>query len=237
MTWRHVLVAVLAAALFSGPAAGKETRAQGIDVSHFQHEIDWQAVAASGRFSFAIVKATEGVDSLDERFQANWRGAQRAGLIRGAYHFFEPKDDAMEQVDFFLKTTGDAFEPGTLPPILDVEIGRGVDPKAIVEGVAAWLEAVEKATGRTPILYTGWRFWNSLGTQAFGRYPLWLAEYGTAEADLTLPAGWSEWTLWQRSERGRVSGIEKAVDLNLFAGTEQDLQQFALGSAAERPPR
>ena len=51
----------------------------GIDVSKFQGDIDWSKVADSG-VKFAWIKASEGGDRLDERFQANWEGAKAAGV-------------------------------------------------------------------------------------------------------------------------------------------------------------
>ena len=58
----------------------------GIDVSKYQGTIDWNAVAGSG-VKFVWIKATEGGDLVDERFQANWQGAKLAGIPHGAYHF------------------------------------------------------------------------------------------------------------------------------------------------------
>ncbi|MBV8795476.1 MAG: glycosyl hydrolase family 25, partial [Hyphomicrobiales bacterium] len=58
----------------------------GIDVSKFQGDIDWNAVASSG-VKFAWIKATEGGNRADARFQANWSGAKSAGVPHGAYHF------------------------------------------------------------------------------------------------------------------------------------------------------
>jgi len=61
---------------------------RGIDVSSYQHRIDWQSVAQTGEYIFAYIKATEGTTYQDAYFQANWRGAQAHGLLRGAYHYF-----------------------------------------------------------------------------------------------------------------------------------------------------
>src|SRR6185295_7868151 len=60
---------------------------QGIDVSHYQGRIDWAALPAQG-VDFAYIKASEGGDLRDDAFQANWAGARRAGIARGAYHYF-----------------------------------------------------------------------------------------------------------------------------------------------------
>jgi len=59
----------------------------GIDAARFQNEINWHEVYRAG-ISFAYIKATEGGDLLDPTFKDNWRGAARAGVPRGAYHFY-----------------------------------------------------------------------------------------------------------------------------------------------------
>src|SRR6476660_2447595 len=59
----------------------------GIDVSHHQGEIDWPRVASDG-VRFAYIKASEGGTVPDHRFRENWVEAKKAGLRRGAYHFF-----------------------------------------------------------------------------------------------------------------------------------------------------
>src|SRR5262249_19644402 len=59
---------------------------QGIDVSYWQGDIDWEKVRDAG-VSFTYIKATEGGDRIDPKFLENWEGAKRAGIARGAYHF------------------------------------------------------------------------------------------------------------------------------------------------------
>ena len=75
----------------------------GIDVSKFQGDIDWNAVASSG-VKFAWIKATEGGDRADERFQANWTGAKAAGVAHGAYHFVYWCRPPMEEMTFLSRT-------------------------------------------------------------------------------------------------------------------------------------
>ena len=67
-------------------ANGKAYPIQGIDVSKVDGDIDWGAVANSGN-QFAWIKATEGINRVDEAFAANWKGAKAAGVRRGAYLF------------------------------------------------------------------------------------------------------------------------------------------------------
>ena len=59
--------------------ASEPSYLSGIDVSHYQGEVDWPAVAASG-VRFAFIKATDGVDDIDPRFAQNWAGAKLAGI-------------------------------------------------------------------------------------------------------------------------------------------------------------
>src|ERR1700704_2322289 len=135
---------IMDAGTFPDPAS-----AQGIDVSHYQGTIDWAQVAQAGK-TFAFIKATEGTSEADPQFQANWNGAKAAGLLRGAYHFYQPGDDPQQQAGYFLNAVQPG--PGDLPAVLDIELSG--KPSEIVAGIWVWLIAVEKATGKTPILYT-----------------------------------------------------------------------------------
>ena len=149
-------------------------------------------------------------------------GIRAAGLVRGAYHFFEPNDDPTQQATHFLSTVQPA--PGDLPPVLDVETTGEVSDSELWSGVAAWLELVERATGYSPILYTAPGFWDSHAPDlSLTRYPLWLADYADQP---TLPDGWTSWLFWQYSQSGSCPGVTGAVDLDVFSGTLEQLQQF-----------
>jgi lysozyme len=73
----------------------------GIDVSHWQGDVDWFAVAR-GNVKFAFAKASEGNVTVDPTFKQNWSGIQVADLIRGAYHFARPGRDAETQARRYL---------------------------------------------------------------------------------------------------------------------------------------
>ena len=199
---------------------------QGIDVSHFQGTVDWQQVAQAG-MSFAFAKATEGITYVDPQLATNWAGIQAAGLLRGAYHFFEANDDATAQAQHFLATV--QLAAGDLPPVLDIETTAGVSNEQIWSGVSTWLQLVEQETGRQPILSTAPGFWNAHAPDlALTSYPLWLADYATQP---TLPTGWTSWLFWQHSQSGTVAGVTGAVDLDLFSGTIEQLHELAWQSA------
>jgi lysozyme len=206
-----------------------ESQATGIDVSHFQGTVNWTEVAGSG-VVFAFAKATDGITYVDPDFAVNWPAMQSAGLLRGAYHFYEPADDPTSQAQSFLSTV--SLASGDLPPVLDVET-LGASAAELWSGVATWLQTVQTATGRPPLLYVAPGFWNDNSPDlALTSYPLWLADYASQP---TLPNGWSTWHFWQHSETGTVPGVSTTVDLDLFNGTLTQLQEWlglATASAA-----
>jgi lysozyme len=197
--------------------------AQGIDVSHYQGTVSWPDVYQAG-ITFAFAKATDGLTWTDPQFATNWPAMKAAGLLRGAYHFFEPADDATAQAEFFLQTVQPAA--GDLPPALDVEM-PGSSSSALWEGVETWLQAVAAATGAPPFLYVDPVFADDNQIPAsLAAYPLWIADYDVAQP--SLPQGWDTWLIWQQSESGVVSGITGPVDLDLLNGALAKLQALAL---------
>lgn len=212
-------------------AVAQETvaRVQGIDISHYQPTVDWDAVKTS--VSFIFVKATDNTGVVDSRFAAHWSGAKKAGLPRGAYHFFHPKYDVDTQVANFTQHL--KSDPGELPPVVDVEEFKHEYDSFTCEELAGKLQrfsqGVEKALGRKPMIYTNHQTWQ----MSFCNHPyftdhfLWLAQY-TSQPSLQpkLPAGWKRWHFWQYSESGKVAGISAQVDQSYFNGTERELKEL-----------
>ncbi|MCT7951899.1 peptidoglycan-binding protein [Ancylothrix sp. C2] len=187
--------------------------AYGIDVSDFQENVNWRAVADDG-ISFAFAKATEGTTFVADSFARNWSGMKSVKILRGAYHFFRPQSDPEAQAKHFLKIV--KFEPGDLPAVLDIESSGGVSGSAIAERMTVWLNIVEKATKRKPIIYTYPGFWERIGNiQKFTDYPLWIAHY-TNDPEPWVTGGWDVWTMWQFTDSGRVKGVSGPVDINRF---------------------
>lgn len=209
-------------------AEGK-TAVRGIDVSKWQGEIDWGAVARAG-VRFAYIRVSDGRDVPDPQFARNWREARRAGVIRGAYQFFRPQQDPAAQADLLLRAVG-APRRGDLPPALDVEVDDGVDPAELIARMERWIERVRQATGVTPVVYTNALGWSLLteNTGRFRGHPLWIAHHG-AECPNT-PAVWPAWTFHQFSTEGRVAGIAAPVDQNHFPGDLRALRRVTLADA------
>jgi lysozyme len=91
---------------------------KGIDVAHWEPVIKWEMLRKQD-IHFAFIKATEGLQFVDPKFAEHWANAKQAGILRGAYHFLRPDVDGGRQAEFFLRTVN--FEPGDLPPVLDLE--------------------------------------------------------------------------------------------------------------------
>ena len=199
---------------------------QGIDVSVWQQSVDWDAVAADG-IEFAIARASYGTNK-DTYFDQNWAGMKAAGLIRGAYQYWLPSKDPIAQAQLMLDVMGPA-EPGDLPPVVDVEQTDGLSPAEISSRLAQWLQHVEAAIGRKPIIYSGKYFWqDNVKSDAFVDYPLWIPNYSLECPD--LPTGyWSDWHFFQYTDTGSVDGVSGNVDRNQWNGTLQELYAFADG--------
>lgn len=203
---------------------------EGIDVSHYQGQVDWTRVKAAGMV-FAFAKATQGTSEVDPEFARNWTGMRAAGLVRGAYHYLDPGEDAAAQAAHFLATV--EFEPGDLPPVLDVEVADGVPGEALGEAVRTWLEKVAAASGVQPILYSDLSFLGSELATGFGTYPLWIADYSSAPP--TPPAAWRDWTFWQYTDSGGVSGVDGQVDRDRYRGTTAGFQRLLIGASLVVP--
>jgi len=205
----------------------------GIDVSRWQGEINWEMVAAAG-YRFAVIRTTVGNYYTDPRFYENWSGARNAGLLVSAYHVVTPEHSAGSQIDRFFDVLGD--RKADLPIVLDVELSRGVSPAGITTCVKDCLQMVEQRDDRKPVIYTAKWFWNDhvLESPEWSAYDLWVANYGISTP--SLPAGWSEWKLWQHSDKGRVPGIAATTNLNHFAKSYNDLLAYINAEPEDEAP-
>lgn len=212
---------------------------QGIDVSSNQGLIDWNAVSQSGVL-FAFARSTIGGHKTDSQFATNWSGINKAGLIRGAYHYFWPQTPWQDQASNFINAVG-ALQTGDLPPALDLEesflkgdpthdVWSDVPLDQRLPIIQNWLSKVEEALGIAPIIYTRQNFIANLlgdGVQELANSLLWIAHYDVAQP--AFPPGWKSWTFWQHSENGKIAGIKGSVDLDNFNGSETDLRALTKG--------
>ncbi|MGH2806872.1 MAG: glycoside hydrolase family 25 protein, partial [Actinomycetota bacterium] len=226
-----VIVTVVLTTLLVPAPARAQTYTLGIDVSHHQGPIDWQAVADSGHV-FAFAKATEGATHTDTRYDANRAGAAAADIPFGAYHFAFPQGetlalaraDASSEAQHFLTVAAPA--PGDLVPVLDLERTNGLPSRRLIAWAQTWLDSVRSALGVQPLIYSGPHFWetNMADTTTFAEqgFPLWIAHYTGEPAPRTPAANWAGngWSFWQWTNCAEIPGIDGCVDEDKFPGSD-----------------
>lgn len=211
----------------------------GIDVSHYQKDIDWDHLALycdkNGNVNnaaykekkylqpviFAFIKASEGSSIQDNRYSVRMREAKRHGVIRGSYHFFHLDTPVKNQVDNFLDVA--QWNAGDLPPVLDVEVeneiklcGEETAKKRIIE----WLELVESRLHVTPIIYTHESFRKKcLNDDKFSKYDFWIARYGARPEN-------EGWVFWQNTQTGIVRGYDGNIDIDIYKGNLKSFNAY-----------
>ncbi|MBL8595351.1 MAG: glycoside hydrolase, partial [Devosia sp.] len=145
----------------SGVDRARTMPIQGIDVARYQENVDFAAAQRDG-ISFVFMKATQGKDYIDPNFAANWERARVAGMPRGAYHFMNWCSPAAEQAAWFAAMVPP--DPYALPPVLDLEWQNGSSCRPnknrdeTLAKVRTMLEAMERHSGKLPIIYTDINF-------------------------------------------------------------------------------
>lgn len=203
----------------------------GIDVSEYDDAVDWATAKGAG-IDYAFVRVSDGLAFPDSKFADYWPAARAAGVMRGAYQYFRPDVDPVQQANLLLTAMG-TLMPGDLPPVLDLEVADGLSTAAVTAAVQTWISTVTTAIGRPPIVYAGLYSWPSLtGGADVTTSPLWIAQYTTAACP-DIPDPWTQWLFWQHSDTGAVDGVTSSqLDLDVFNGTLEDLQAFANGGSA-----
>lgn len=219
--WRPIITFKHDVDVYSNLNQGTDTTMlTGIDVSHYQGKIDWSSVEKN--VDFIYLKATEGITYIDPRFHRNSEFVRNISIPSGSYHFFEPNDDGEKQAAAFLRHI--KVHDFMLPPVLDIEISKGVEKSLIRKRAKEWLDAVEKALGCQPIIYSYTDFYEAhLEGEEFDKYQLWLADYNTTAK---LPDTVDKWVFWQYTAKGKMEGISHSVDQNRFDGTKSQLSSL-----------
>ncbi|MGE0399191.1 MAG: GH25 family lysozyme [Kofleriaceae bacterium] len=208
---------------------GSGPTVKGIDVSYYQGNIDWTRVKNDG-VKYAFIRVSDGLGTIDSKFETYWAQSRANGIIHGAYQFFRPNQDPIAQAELFLDKLGNTIADDDLPPVIDIEAAGGLTPAQVAAKAKQWIDHVEAALGVKPIIYTGFYFWrDQVGAPAYGaQHPLWHAQY-TSAACPNISAPWTEWAFWQFTSSGSVDGIAGNVDVNRFDGTMAELMALTPG--------
>jgi GH25 family lysozyme M1 (1,4-beta-N-acetylmuramidase) len=193
----------------------------GVDVSYYQGEIDWQAVAEDG-IDFAILRLgyrgyTQGGLKQDSWFARNLEEAAAAGLDVGVYFFSQAitPEEAQEEADFVAQTL--AGQSLTYPVVFDWEYITSGDAartddmtgETLTQCALAFCDRVRELGYEAAIYFNQDMGYFTLDLSALTDNTFWLAEYDEA------PDFYYDFDLWQYTETGTVAGIQGYVDLNL----------------------
>lgn len=201
----------------------------GIDISHYQGDINWSKLRGGMiegcPLRFIMIKSTEGSTRLDSKFRENFRQAREYGYIRGAYHFWSNKSAARDQAYFFLDNV--SLEDGDLPPVLDVEhMPKDKSIEDFQRDILTWLHIVEDKYHVKPIIYTNYKFKEKyLNAPVFDDYPYWIAHYYVSKVEYK-----GAWKFWQHTDVGRLPGIKGFVDFNIYNGSYYDMKKLTIGN-------
>lgn len=185
----------------------------GIDLSRYQGDVFWETVGENTKMAYVYLKATEGGDRIDPKFERNINLAHRYGLKVGSYHFFRPKTPLQKQLENF---TAQCL-PGEqdLIPMIDVETLGGLTVDQFCDSLLTFLRMVEGAYHQKPLVYTFRNFYNWHLVGKLDDYQLMIAMYLDEEPVL---ADERDITMWQYTGKGRIVGINGYVDKSRFLG-------------------
>ena len=212
----------------------------GIDVSEFQGNIDWKAVADSG-IDFAMIRVgyrgmKNGEIKEDACAKYNLQEASKNGLKIGAYFFSTAvtEEEAKEEAEWTTNLL--SGYPVTYPVAYNCEGFQNPSSRQFELSVEertkladAFLKSIEEGS------YTGMFYaaknelddnnlWNADDLSL--NYRIWVAQY----SDQTWPEKTkSDYTgdhvMWQYTNQGKLDGIKGAVDFNVaYFGYSQSQQ-------------
>ncbi|MCR5143840.1 MAG: hypothetical protein K6B67_00865 [Lachnospiraceae bacterium] len=212
---------------------------KGIDVSHWQGDINWTAVKNSGvEFVFVKVggRSNSGYLYEDDLFRQNLAGANAAGLKTGVYFYSEAVNEAeaIEEADYIC---GRIYNYNiTMPVVLDYEFcsgsncrlknsGQSMDSRTSV--CTAFCQRVQQY-GYTPCVYANKATLNGIinGAALANHFKIWVAQYyylpGGGDGEYYHDYPWRDtnyggtYDFWQFSSQGYISGISGYVDLDYW---------------------
>ncbi len=185
----------------------------GIDLSHYQGEVFWEAVGENTKMAYVYLKATEGGDWIDDRYENNIELAHLHGLKVGSYHFYRPRTDQRQQLENFKVQC----LPGEqdLIPMIDIETTSGLSTDEFCDSLFKFLSLVEEAYKQKPLLYTFTNFYNKHLVGKIDNYKLMIAQYTDTEPVL---ADERDITMWQYTGKGSIVGVSGYIDKSRFMG-------------------
>ena len=200
----------------------------GIDLSKFQGKVDWDAVAATKKIDFAMIRVGYRTDNNgtiveDPYARYNMQMADEAGIKVGVYFFSTAttKEEALEEAAWTTNTI--AKYKITYPVVYNCEGFTKSDSRMYgisnanrTDYAIAFLNYV-KNEGYEPMLYANKTdldnstYWDTKKISA--SYKIWVAQYPDQLTEKSSYTGTN--AMWQYTCNGKVTGINGFVDMNI----------------------
>ena len=192
------------------PIMGQDKKLEtlGIDVSHHNGKINWEQVPD---VEFVYIKATEGATYVDPMYQQNIKGAREKKLRVGAYHYFRTTSSVQKQFENYKKHVKKSDID--LIPMVDVEECKKWSIVQFQDSLMRFIQLVKSYYGKAPMIYSVNTFYNRYCAPRFNNFHLMIGRYGSDEPFIK---GKGTYTIWQKSQTGKLSGIPKNVDIDIF---------------------
>jgi len=195
----------------------------GIDVSHHNGKIDWQQVKAAG-VDFAIIRVgfrgygEEGALKLDSRFDENMQGAAAAGIQTGVYFYSQAITVAEALQEASVAVNYSRRYNITMPIYFDTEFSNSshsgrADSLSFnkrTDMAVAFCEAVKNAGFKAGVYASKTFFTDELNFSRLSGYEIWVAHYTSEPTDFKY-----DFSVWQYTPKGTVSGIPNDTDINI----------------------
>lgn len=184
---------------------------QGIDVSKYQGNIDWQKVKKAG-IKFAMLRLCSSNNSglyIDPTFEQNYNNAKSVGIYVGAYIYTYATTEEEQNKELEFALNGLNGKTLDYPLVLDVEDNSltSIGKSELTNLVKRGLDIIDQK-GYIPMLYTYTNYSNNLNMDTLRDYDLWIADYRGYN-------GYGKCDMWQYSSSGKVDGISGNVDMNI----------------------
>lgn len=191
----------------------KKRRMEGIDVSHWEGDINFREVKDAG-IRFVYIKSSEGDSLIDPDFERNYREARKARLKIGFYHYVTARttEEAKREARHFAEVIRGKKYHGR--PVMDFESFGNLTRERINEISLTFLQELREATGKNVAIYSDASNAENTFDARLSVYPLWIAQYGVSHPD--MQNHWRRWSGWQYTDSGRVNGIHGTVDRDYF---------------------
>jgi len=193
---------------------------KGIDISHYDPQVDWTKTKAQG-IDFVYIKCTQGTGFVDPLCVKHAAGAKSVSIKVGYYHFAAVEQDCVKQAQFFIAQF-EKLPKAELLPVLDLETNKANLNRSQIHSFITTFQAELKKAGYGMMLYSYEPFLdtNLDLNHGLGTIPLWLAQYRNVDAP-TLPHGWMNASVWQYTDSGHIDGIS-AIKVDMNKGLNDD---------------